>query len=241
VVRFPSMASAPDHHDSGTAGGKVLAALASWNILVSATWLFAPFVLAGTFVWVAGWLYLGVVIAGVLAESRRVSRSNPVLKKRRRRIGTGTKAWDLGWNTLFWPLMASIDVVAGFQYGRRGDAMSFAVWPLGLLLVASGFFLSAWAMGANPYFEGTVRIQTEVGHSVYEDGPYVIVRHPGYLGLVLWALGTPFLLLSIGPALATAGWIVLRTGLEDATLCRELAGYADYASRTKCRLLPAVW
>jgi protein-S-isoprenylcysteine O-methyltransferase Ste14 len=238
------MASAPAHHDSGAAGRRLRTALASWNAAVFAAWLFAPFALAGTVGWAAGWLHLGVVVAGALAEGRHVSRSNPALEKRRRRIGPGTKAWDLGWNALFWPLMASIDVAAGFQYGRRGNAMSFAAWPLGLVLVASGFFLSAWAMGANPYFEGTVRIQTEVGHRVFEGGPYRLVRHPGYLGLVLWALGTPLLLLStwsIGPALATAAWIVLRTGLEDATLRRELPGYGDYASRTRCRLLPGVW
>lgn len=238
------MATARDPHDAAAAGPTVMAALAAWNLAVFAAWLVAPFALAGTVRWVAGWLHLGVVGAGALAERRHVSRSNPALQERRRRVGPGTKPWDLGWNALFWPQLASVDVVAGLQYGRRGDAMGIAAWPLGLVLVASGFLLSAWAMGANPWFEGTVRIQAEVGQRVYEGGPYRLVRHPGYLGLVLWALGTPFLLRStwsIGPALLASGWIVLRTGLEDATLRRELAGYADYQSRTRWRLLPGVW
>ena len=104
--------------------------------------------------------------------------------------------------------------------------------------------LSAWAMGTNPYFEGTARIQTEVGHQVFAGGPYRHVRHPGYLGLVLWALSTPFLLLSLPsfvPALATAVWIALRTALEDRMLRRELPGYPAYASRTRARLVPWVW
>lgn len=212
--------------------------------MVLVAWVLAPFVCARTMAWVVGWLYVGVVAAGALAEARHVARCNPALRARRRRIGPGTKAWDLAWNALFWPLMASIDVVAGLQYGREGYAMSVSLWPLGLVLVGSGFFLSAWAMGANPYFEATVRIQADLGQRVFEGGPYRFLRHPGYLGLALWALGTPLLLLStwsIAAALVAASWIVLRTGLEDAMLRGGLPGYAEYASRTRSRLVPGVW
>jgi protein-S-isoprenylcysteine O-methyltransferase Ste14 len=34
---------------------------------------------------------------------------------------------------------------------------------------------------------------------------------------------------------------VIRTVLEDRTLRDELPGYADYAQRVRCRLLPGVW
>jgi len=34
---------------------------------------------------------------------------------------------------------------------------------------------------------------------------------------------------------------VLRTSLEDRTLHRKLPGYAEYASRTRRRLIPGVW
>ncbi len=33
----------------------------------------------------------------------------------------------------------------------------------------------------------------------------------------------------------------LRTVLEDRTLHNELEGYADYARRVKCKLVPLVW
>ena len=110
--------------------------------------------------------------------------------------------------------------------------------------VVSGFILSAWAMSMNPHFEGTVRIQTEVGHRVFEGGPYRCLRRPGYLGLALWALGTPLLVRSvwsIRAAVAAAAWIVLWTGLEDATPRRELEGYADYARRTRSRPIFGLW
>lgn len=70
------------------------------------------------------------------------------------------------------------------------------------------------------------------------------VRHPGYLGLVLWALASPFLLLSaraLFPAALAAAWVVMRTALEDALLRRELPGYAEYARRVRFRLVPGAW
>ncbi len=35
--------------------------------------------------------------------------------------------------------------------------------------------------------------------------------------------------------------VVIRTALEDATLKRELPGYAEYARLVRYRLLPGVW
>ncbi len=99
-------------------------------------------------------------------------------------------------------------------------------------------------MASNAHFESTVRIQHDVGHAVVDGGPYQFVRHPGYASFVVGALGAPLMLLS-WPALATgptlAVWFVVRTALEDATLRRELPGYADYARRVRFRLVPGVW
>ncbi len=224
--------------------GHWITALTAWNLAVFAAWVVVPFVLARSATWPAGWLHLAVVVAGSAAEGRFVARRNPELKARRKKIGAGTKTWDLAWNVAWWPLMASIATVGGLQQGRSGANLPAWAWPAGVAVVASGFVLSAWAMGTNPHYEGTVRIQAEVGHRVFEGGPYRRVRHPGYLGLVLWALGTPLLLRSawsFGPALAAAAWVVLRTALEDSTLRRELPGYADYTRRTRFRLVPGLW
>jgi protein-S-isoprenylcysteine O-methyltransferase Ste14 len=102
--------------------------------------------------------------------------------------------------------------------------------------------LSAWAMATNPHFEGTVRIQED--QRVVDTGPYRLVRHPGYVALILWGLSTPLLLLSTfasACAIAVAAWIVLRTALEDRMLRAELAGYSEYDQRVRARLLPGVW
>jgi protein-S-isoprenylcysteine O-methyltransferase Ste14 len=173
-----------------------------------------------------------------------VRRRNPALMRQRKKLGAGTKRWDIVWNLLFWPLMIVVPVVAGLGVRFGWRALPCPLWALGPILVAGGQALSAWAMSVNPHFEGTVRIQTDRGHRVIDGGPYRLVRHPGYVGLCLLAAGSPFLLLSraaLIPAGVVVIWIVLRTALEDALLRRELDGYAEFAQRTRYRLLPGIW
>jgi protein-S-isoprenylcysteine O-methyltransferase Ste14 len=99
-------------------------------------------------------------------------------------------------------------------------------------------------MGVNPFFEKTVRIQTERGHRVIDTGPYNFVRHPGYLGFFGWNLSAPMLLGSwwaFIPAVLSVISIVIRTALEDRTLRAELDGYEEYVRRIRYRLIPGVW
>jgi protein-S-isoprenylcysteine O-methyltransferase Ste14 len=90
----------------------------------------------------------------------------------------------------------------------------------------------------------TVRIQTDRGHQVISNGPYSVIRHPGYLGAGLWALGTPLVLGSawgLVPAGIAIAALVARTRLEDRTLRNELPGYPEYAQRVPYRLIPYLW
>jgi len=208
-----------------------------------ATGLVAMFGAAGTVRWSTGWLFVAALTLGLLLHRGYVARQNPAIFKKRRNIGTGTKAWDKAWLVVFWPLMLGVPVVAAVDVMRaQGRPLPMCAWPAGAALFAAGMTTSAWAMGTNPFFEGTVRIQP--GQTVIETGPYRYIRHPGYLGLILWSLGMPLLLLSrwaILPALTAAGWVVVRTALEDATLRRELAGYEQYVRRVRYRLAPEIW
>jgi protein-S-isoprenylcysteine O-methyltransferase Ste14 len=115
---------------------------------------------------------------------------------------------------------------------------------VGIALVLFGFVPLAGAMASNKFFDPTVRIQTEAGHRVMDSGPYRIVRHPGYVGVILHFVAVPIALgtwVALIPALIGAGLYVARTALEDQTLQRELPGYADFAKRTRYRLLPGIW
>ena len=169
---------------------------------------------------------------------------NAALRAARRHPGPGTKAWDVAWNALFWPLLAAAPVAAGLEFRARGAALPSLAGGAGLLALAAGLGLSAWAAAVNPFFEGTVRLQRERGQWVVERGPYRWVRHPGYAGLALVALAAPALLRSAAawwPALAAVAWLALRTALEDAVLRRELVGYRAYCGRARWRWAPWLW
>jgi protein-S-isoprenylcysteine O-methyltransferase Ste14 len=200
---------------------------------------------AGRMDWLAGWLYLGVITANLLINVVYLTRVNPELIEHRLRFGAGTKRWDQVWAALFTPVFLGIYVVAGFDAVRfEWSGMSPWLWPLGLILFLPSSALITWSMGVNPFFEKTVRIQTERGHYVIDTGPYRLVRHPGYLGFFGWSLSAPLLLGSwwaFIPALLSVVGLVIRAALEDRTLRRELAGYEDYTNRVRYRLLPGIW
>ena len=65
-----------------------------------------------------------------------------------------------------------------------------------LVVSALGYALAVWATASNAFFSQVVRIQSERGHSVATGGPYRYVRHPAYLGAILYELAVPVLLAS---------------------------------------------
>ena len=215
----------------------LIAAVAAFAIVV-----FWP---AGRTDWLAGWLYVGLVSVNFLVNLVYLQRVNPELIEARMRMAKGTKRWDIAWGVVFGPVLVAIYIVAGFDAVRfEWSSMSPLFWPIGLVLFLPGTALFSWSMGVNPFFEKTVRIQTDRGHRVIDTGPYALVRHPGYVGFSGWCLSAPFLLGSwwaCVPAILSFVGLVIRTAMEDRTLREELAGYEAYSQRVRYRLLPGVW
>jgi protein-S-isoprenylcysteine O-methyltransferase Ste14 len=96
----------------------------------------------------------------------------------------------------------------------------------------------------NRFFSTVVRIQVDRGHVVCDSGPYRIVRHPGYAGIMLALPGMVLALSSMWtliPAAVALIIAVIRTVLEDQALRDELPGYPDYARRVRYRLIPGIY
>ena len=210
-----------------------------------AVWAAIALLAAGTWRWPRLWLYLAFTTLLLVVNFIAVIPVNPGVVVERSQRHAGTKRFDLritfcyGLALLLSPLVIGLDAV---RFGWA-PLPAWTLWP-GLLLLALGNLPVTWAMRVNPFLERTVRIQTERDHRPVERGPYRWVRHPMYLGILLQQLGAPLVFGSswaFAVFAVIAALLVVRTALEDRTLRAELPGYAEYAQRTRYRLLPGVW
>ena len=201
------------------------------------------FVSAGRLDWTMAWVYAGLSLIGVVAGALA---AGPSLLAERSGVGQGAQALDVIMAIIMaWLGPVAIALVAGFdfRYGWQPE-VSPQVQGAGALAAVFGYAVVLWAMASNRFFSGVVRIQTERGHAVVSHGPYALVRHPGYAGVILAMAGAPLMLGSVWalmPAAATVGATAVRAAYEDRTLMRDLAGYEAYARRVRYRLLPGIW
>jgi protein-S-isoprenylcysteine O-methyltransferase Ste14 len=203
------------------------------------------FAAAGTLDWAWGWVYLAIYLASVAINAWYLRR-DPELVAERGRPSESMPAWDKVLSSvwaasefLLLPLVAGLDV----RFGWTGP-VAVGWHLLGALVFACGLALFGWAMVTNAYFSTVARVQEDRGQRVCRAGPYQFVRHPGYAGTILQAIGGPLLLGSLWalvPGLIAIGAIAARTGFEDRMLRAGLAGYADYARDVRYRLVPGVW
>ncbi|HYM84691.1 MAG TPA: isoprenylcysteine carboxylmethyltransferase family protein [Candidatus Dormibacteraeota bacterium] len=124
-----------------------------------------------------------------------------------------------------------------------GPRLPRSLAALGLSAELAGLLVRRWSMATlGAAYSRTLR--TDAGQPLVSDGPYRLVRHPGYLGTLLTWFG--FALTSRSAVVVGLIGLVFgrayarRIAAEERLLRRELPGYEAYAARTK-RLLPGVW
>jgi protein-S-isoprenylcysteine O-methyltransferase Ste14 len=114
----------------------------------------------------------------------------------------------------------------------------------GLVLILAAIALRIWGRAhIRGLYSGHVEVQAD--HRLVQSGPYRLVRHPGYTGFLLLALG-----LSLGyaswtglisiPLLLIPG-LAYRMKVEEVLLGEQVGEqYREYVRKTK-RLIPGIW
>ncbi len=240
------MTALPSHTNAKT-GAKQGIVRWAVQMLVSlvVAWL-VLFLSAGKLGWIAGWAFFAMNALTQILCSFFLTARQPEMLADRSKSQAGTKSWD----KFFAPAVAIFGTLAVFitagldaRFGWSAP-LNQVLWLLSFIIAFASQMFVLWAMASNPFFATTVRIQDERGHHVVSQGPYRLVRHPGYFGSVIYTLLTPLLLGSLWaylPALLTVILLFIRTWLEDRTLQAELPGYSQYADKVRNRLIPGIW
>ena len=205
------------------------------------------FVPAGTFKWPEAWIFLLLYFSSVVVMVIWLKKNDPELLKERMtaKKKKNVKGWDRAIMFAYTLLILVLIVLAGLDAVRfHWSQVPLVIKVIGFLGFIPAMSIVTWTMKENTYLSEMVRIQEERGYQVCTTGPYQYVRHPMYVGVIIFLLCLPLALGSLYaliPAFVTVILFFFRTALEDKTLHNELPGYKEYAEKVRYRLIPGVW
>lgn len=198
--------------------------------------------IAGDFTWEGPWI---LTLSSALVSLTGLKIIPKATIAERGSTKTNVEAWDRWITSSAGILYFVFFVMAGldhrFDWSPKID-LRFRI--LAWIIFMAGNALVLWAMKVNAFFSDKVRLQTDRGQTVCDQGPYRFIRHPGYLGIISYYLMMPMVIgswISMIPVLLTAILMVIRTIKEDRLLKEKLMGYQDYALRVTSRLVPHLW
>ncbi len=202
-------------------------------------------VASGTLTYLRGWIYFVFYLTSTTLGVIYLSKHNPEVFNERAKKRDNTEQWDKVLLTVYVVFaIFVIYIIAGLdiRFGWSHIPIIHMYPAIGIVVISS--VLMVWAMKENANFEATSRVQSDRIQVICDSGPYGIVRHPGYLSIVLWATAIPFVfgsMVMIIPSSIILVVIVVRTYLEDKMLKEKLEGYLNYSNKVKYRLIPFIW
>src|SRR3954462_3796825 len=182
--------------------------------------------------WKLGLIYL---VSEILLTLTRRSRSKTGMKQDRSTLG-------IIWLVIAVSVTAGVLLAQNFPTAALPHARMFE--SVGVVLFVAGLTVRWWAIIVLGRFF-TVDVTIEKDHELVERGPFRIVRHPSYTGVLLAFVGLGLslrnwaaLLVILIPIVAA---FIHRMNVEEDALALALGTrYAEYMKRTK-RLVPFVY
>jgi protein-S-isoprenylcysteine O-methyltransferase Ste14 len=201
---------------------------------------------AGTLKWVEAWLYLILAFSCTLPGVIWMKKNDPKLLKDR--MGFEKKSpqpidrFILLLYLIFVIILCALPGLDAVRFHWSTVPVYFKVF--GFILLLSACFIFFRTIKANPYLSSIVEVHEDREHKVATTGPYKYIRHPWYLGLIMWFFCVPLILgslYSLIPAVVLTLLIVIRTFIEEKTLRESLPGYKEYLAEVKYRIIPYIW
>ncbi len=199
------------------------------------------FLPAGTFLFVNGWLFMGILFIPMFLAGIVMMIRNPGLLKKR--LNAKEKQKEQGLVVKLSGLM----FLAGFVVAGLNFRFDWFLLPKGVSVGAAVVFLAAYVLYAevlreNTYLSRTIEVQED--QKVIDTGLYGVVRHPMYSATLVLFLAMPLVLGSLFSFVIFLVYpliIAKRIKYEEQLLEQELTGYREYKEKVKYRLIPFVW
>jgi len=190
------------------------------------------------------WVFIIVFMASANAIGIYLSIKDPVLLERRKNVGPAAE------QTVTQKIIMSLTmmgVVAMLVFPALDHRFAWSPAPpyvslAGDVLIAFSFLSYYFVFKENSYGGSTIEVVE--GQKVISTGPYALVRHPMYAGVLFMCIGVPLALGSwwgltvvalITPVLI---WRILD---EEKLLKKDLPGYSEYVQKVRYRLVPYIW
>jgi len=144
-------------------------------------------------------------------------------------------------------LVTTIAFIAGFVIPGLDQRFGWTEVPFVLVVMADILIVISYIFIFRVFKENVFAsriIEVKKDQSVITTGPYRIIRHPMYSGVLVMYLSTPFALDSywaLIPFLVVPFMLLLRIRNEERILSEQLPGYKEYCLKVKFRLIPFLY
>ncbi|MBO5937344.1 MAG: isoprenylcysteine carboxylmethyltransferase family protein [Clostridia bacterium] len=208
------------------------------GVILVGVFVFLP---AGTLQYFQGWLFMGILFIPMFIAGIIMMLKNPELLKKRLKAKEKQAEQDKVVK------LSGLMFIAGFIMAGLNYRFDWYVLPEAVSIGAAVVFLIAYALYAEVLRENTFlsrTIEVQENQRVVDTGLYGIVRHPMYAVTLLLFLSMPLVLgslISFVIFLAYPFLIAKRIKNEEVLLEKELAGYKEYKTKVKYRLIPFIW
>ena len=203
------------------------------------------FLSAGTLDYWQAWLFIVVFSAAANGIGIYLSIKDPALLERRKNLTPAAPASVAQkiMGVLILVGVLALLVVPALDHRFGWSSMPGFVAVFGDVLVLLSFVAFYYVFRENSYGGSTIEVFE--GQQVTSTGPYAIVRHPMYSGVVIMCVGAVLalgswwtLLVIVLMELPVLAWRILD---EEQVLAKDLPGYTDYMHKVRYRLVPHVW
>ncbi len=190
------------------------------------------------------WVFIVVFMVSTNAIGLYLSLKDPVLLERRKKFGPAEEQSTAQKIIMFLSVFGFLGVMvfSAFDHRFGWSPVPACLSLIGDALVALGLLINLFVFKENSFGGSTIEIVE--GQKVISTGPYALIRHPMYGGVLVMLIGVPLALgswLGLAVLAFVLPVLILRILDEENLLKKELPAYREYLQKVRYRLVPYLW